>query len=65
MRKQAIREHLKFLLRMRSNWDFWVAGSSGVMQGKVKIITRSTELTFNRQQLEQHIERTKENLKRV
>lgn len=64
MRKAAIREHLKFLLRMRSNWDWWTQGSWGFMQGRVRIITGGRELVLNKAQLEAHIERTKQNLER-
>ena len=64
MRVHRIREHLKFLLRMRANWDWWTQGSWGFMQGKVRIITGSTELVLDRKGLDAHIERTKKNLER-
>jgi len=50
---------------MRKNWDFWTKDSWGMFAGKVRIITGGTELLLNKQQLEHHIERTKENLKRA
>ena len=65
MRRNAIREHLKFLLRMRSKWDWWTQGSWGVFAGKVRIITGSSELVLDKKGLEAHIARTKKNLERA
>lgn len=65
MRKHRIREHLKFLLRLRQNWEWWTQNSSGFMQGKVRIITGGrTDLLLDSKGLEAHIKRTKKNLER-
>jgi len=60
----AIKEHLKMLISLRSNWDWIVGHSSGFFNDKVKLITRNGELLLTKTELELYIKQTKSNLKR-
>ena len=57
-------DHLKILISILKHWDFYVKDSYGFFTGKVKIITWGKELILNKKQLEDHINRTKTNIRK-
>ena len=57
-------DHLRLLLNIRKNWDFYTSRNDGFFTNKVSLQTWGSRLIMTRQELEKHIERTKSNIRK-
>jgi hypothetical protein len=61
---KRIANHLKFLRSALNNWAFYTESNDGIFKNRITLVTHSNKLTLTKQELQKHIDWTKDRLKR-